>query len=304
MRLIKNIFISVLLIVSIGYLGYSFYGHFQKPCDKPLEYSIGKFSTQFGVSREDFKKYLAESEVVWEKTLGKDLFVYNPTADFKINLIYDQRQLETVQKQKTEFGLSAIENTFKKVDSQFNTFKNEYDKRVASHDRAIAVFESKEMAYEKEVIFWNSKGGAPKEKFEELERDRVYLNAEAVRLNEEVSTLNRLSNELNILLKERNSKAAEYNKVAENYNEKYNHGLEFNQAEYTGKEINIYQFNTKNNLILAMTHEFGHALGMKHVENPKSIMYYLTDSDTNTPLIPTPEDLIELNRVCQFLHKN
>jgi len=79
MKLVKNIFIPVILVLSFGYSGYFFYGYFQKPCDKPLEYSIGRFDTQFGVSGEDFKKYLAEAEVVWEKTLGKNIFIYNPT---------------------------------------------------------------------------------------------------------------------------------------------------------------------------------------------------------------------------------
>ena len=130
--------------------------------------------------------------------------------------------------------------------------------------------------------------------------ERLYLNTEATRLNTESVSINALTNELNKLLKERNIKAAEYNKVAESYNQKYNHNLEFNQAEYTGKEINIYQFSTKKDLILAMTHEFGHTLGMEHVENAKSIMYYLTGADTEISLVLSSEDLAELNRVCKI----
>src|SRR3989344_4310328 len=234
MKLLKNVLVSLFLVGSFGYLGYFFYQYSINPCDKGLKYSIGVFDNQFNVSKEDFKKYVAESEVVWEKALGRDIFVYEPEADFKINLIYDQRQLETVQKQKTEFGLSAIEDVFKKLDAEFSVFKNEYDRRVS---------------------------------------------------------INALTNELNKLLKERNIKAAEYNKVAESYNQKYNHNLEFNQAEYTGKEINIYQFNNKKDLILALTHEFGHALGMDHVENAKSIMYYITGTDTETSLVLSAEEV-------------
>ena len=139
-----------------------------------------------------------------------------------------------------------------------------------------------------------------KEKFEALEKERLYLNTEATRLNKESSSINILTSELNKLLKERNIKATEYNKVAESYNQKYNQSLEFNQAEYTGKEINIYQFNNKKDLILALTHEFGHALGMDHVENAKSIMYYITGTDTETSLVLSAEDLAELNRVCKI----
>jgi len=299
MKHLKNSLILLLVLVAFGYSGYFFYKYFQKPCDNVLKYSIGEFDNKFGISGEDFKKYLSESEVVWEKALDRDVLAYDPSASFKINLIYDERQFATVQKQKTEFGLSAIENVFKKLDVEFSLFKNEYDRRVSLYEKTQTSFEDRKDAYDQEVSFWNNKGGAPKEKYEDLEKERVYLNSEATRLNREASSLNTLTAELNKLLEERNSKAAEYNKVAENYNKKYNRGLEFNQAEYTGKEVNVYQFNTKSDLILAMTHEFGHALGMEHVENPMSIMYYITgSSNTNTTINPSNEDLVELNRVC------
>ncbi len=300
MKILKNTLLFFLIGAAFGYSGYFFYQYSLKPCDKQLEYSIGEFSSQFGVSREDFKKYIAEAEIVWEKALNRDVFVYNPEADFKINLIYDERQLTTTQKQKTEFGLSAIENVFKKLDLEFNVFKNNYDKRVSSYEQALILFEKRKLIYDKEISFWNNKGGAPKEKYEYLEEERLYLNAEAARLNIEASSINTLTKQLNTLLQERNIKASEYNRVAESYNQKYNDGIEFNQAEYTGHEINIYQFGAKKDLILAMTHEFGHALGMEHVENPKSIMYYLTGSNTETSSTLTPEDLIELNRVCEI----
>ena len=98
--------------------------------------------------------------------------------------------------------------------------------------------------------------------------------------------LNKETSQLNALLKERNLKAVEYNKIARSYNKKYGHGLEFNQAEYTDKEINVYQFGNRKDLILALTHELGHALGMDHVENPKSIMHFLTGANTTKSLLP------------------
>lgn len=296
----------ILLLVIIGSTAYFIYQKTLSPCDKPLEYSVGRFDLQFGLSEEEFKKYVFESEKVWEKALDKDAFIYNPSADFKINLIYDERQLATIQKQKTEFGLSAVEDIFKKLDSDFNIFKNEYERRISLYEQALASYDSRKSAYDKEVSNWNKKGGAPKEKFEALNLEREYLNAEAERLSREAVSINKLTLQFNTLLTERNLKASEYNKVAENYNRKYNGGLEFNQAEYIGNhytqegEINVYQFGNKKDLVLALTHEFGHALGLNHVENPKSVMYYITGVNvTNLPTL-SAEDLTELKRVCDM----
>lgn len=293
----------VSVIILLGLVGVSVYFIYQKtlgPCDRPLEYSIGRFDAKFGISKDEFKTYIAESEKVWEEALGKDIFIYNPDADFEINLIYDERQLATMQKQKTEFGLSIIEDVFKKLDIEFNTFKNEYDQRVSSYEQALALFKDRKSAYDAEVAYWNSRGGAPKNKYQSLETERQYLNTETEKLNSQTIIINNMARQLNILLKERNSKAVEYNKVAEDYNKKYNGGLEFNQAEYTGKKINIYQFGNKKDLILALTHEFGHALGVGHVENPKSIMYYITGVNIETSLTLSAEDLAELKRACKL----
>ena len=295
-RLLQYIF----LLILIGVSAYFIYQKTLGPCDKPLEYSISRFDTQFGISKDEFKSYIAESEKPWEKIIGKDIFVYKPEADFKINLIYDERQLTTVQKQKTEFGLSAVEKTFKELDAKFSAFKSEYEKRVSLHERALTLFKSRKSAYDAEVANWNSKGGAPKNKYESLEAERKYLNAEALGLNTETVAINNMTKQLNIFLEERNMKASEYNKIAGEYSKKYSSNLEFNQAEYTGKEINVYQFGNKKDLILALTHELGHALGMGHVENSESIMYYLTGINTETSLNLSVEDMAELKRACKI----
>jgi hypothetical protein len=303
----KKILKYTILLVVIGLLVYFIRQETLSPCQKTLEYSIDRFDTQFGISEEEFKNYIAESETVWEKTIGRDVFVYKSDAPFKINLIYDERQLETVQKQKTEFGLSAVEEAFKNLDSRFEIFKNQYEQRVSSYQIVFTEFERRKAIYDAEVENFNSKGGAPKNKYDALNEERQYLNSEAEKLNKEALVINAMTSELNALLKERNTKAAEYNRIAEEYNKKYNDGLEFNQAEYkTGDlstqagEINVYQFGNKKDLIFALIHEFGHALGLEHVDNPKSIMYYLASSNITVSPALSEQDLAELDRVCKI----
>jgi len=302
--MVKGIFmITTLAAAGVFY----WYTAVLSPCDKPLAYSIGQFDTQFGVSEETFKAKIKEAETVWETALGRDIFSYDPSAKFKINLVFDERQKVTVAKQKTEFGLSAVEETFKNLDSSFNIFKAKYEVRAAAYEGAKAAFNSRQSEYESKVNYWNGHGGAPAKEYTELQKESQSLQAEANSLNQEAAALNMMSRELNALLQQRNTAAEKYNKVAENYNQKYGHGLEFDQAEYVSEggfwpigKINVYQFGDTRDLTLALAHEFGHALSMDHVENPASIMYYLTESDTLGPLSPSAEDLAELKRVCRI----
>jgi hypothetical protein len=271
-------YISVIILLSlIGASGYFIYEKNLSPCQKTLQYGIGRFDTQFGISKTEFKNYLAESEAVWEKQIGRNVFEYNPAAAFKINLIYDERQLAIVQKQKEEFGLTEVENVFKQLDAEFASFKNQYDVKVADYERGLALYKKRKLS-----------------------------NAQIEELNAQAENLNNMTAQLKSLLAERNTKADEYNKIAENYNAKYNKGMEFNQAEYKSGgsltqagEIDVYEFKNKKDLILALSHEFGHALGLNHVENTESVMYYLTNSNANDPPVLSAEDLAELNKVCK-----
>lgn len=77
-------------------------------------------------------------------------------------------------------------------------------------------------------------------------------------------------------------------------------GEEFEEGKYIrdkdGTRIYIYAFQDKTELMRTVIHEFGHALGLEHTENPESIMYRSNNTSQNLSL--TKEDLAELAKVC------
>ena len=300
MKIFRYLLVSIIIFLSLGYAGYGLYQYNKNPCSGTIEYAVGRFDTEFGISREEFKKYLEESHAIWNKAIGKETFVYNEEALFKVNLIFDQRQIDTIQKQKTESGLSLVEENLRKIDEKLNIANASYKTRLERYELEIKVFENKQKEYEREVKYWNSRGGAPERDYNRLQNESIFLNSEATRLNNEASALNIVVAEINDLLKIRNQAAGDYNEVADLYNKKYGKGLEFNQAEYSNREINIYQFSGKKDLMIAMVHEFGHALGLDHVDDSNAVMYYLTGGNSEVGLELTEADLEELGRVCKL----
>ena len=67
-------------------------------------------------------------------------------------------------------------------------------------------------------------------------------------------------------------------------------------SDSEGTRIYIYAFQDKTELMRTLIHEFGHSLGLKHVENEDSIMYPKSNESQSIAL--SPEDVAELTKAC------
>ncbi len=294
-----GVFLNILLIFTIVLTGVII-SQQKTVCEKPLEYSLGEIDKKFNITKNDFLNLIANAETIWEEGINMELFVYNPEAEFKINLVFDERQQNTIIERRTRESLDKKGASYDRLTEEHETLKSSHDKRFKQYNTAVSLYETQLKEYNKEVAHWNKVGGAPKKEFNKLEQERLSLEKIAVELNKKTTELNFLNKQMNIIVDKINNFANKLNSDVSVYNNTFGKARVFDQGEYTGDRINIYQFDSTKDLRIVLAHEFGHALNLDHVENSTSIMYYLMENqDMESPFL-SDEDIGALKTECEI----
>ena len=266
-------------------------------CPVPLSYRLGELDDSFSLTREEAQIQITLATDVWEELAVRDLFVYDPAADFTVNFLFDTRQ-ETVNSE--EAGRVALDKQKQKNDEvvgQIQQLQTEYDALAENYEARVVTYEVRLDAHNQEVSTYNDRGGAPAVVFERLENEKRSLATEADSLNSTAQALNQLAQEIN-QLSERGSKIVDqYNRDVNEYNAEFGYAREFTQGDYQGDKINIYSFSTENELQKVLAHEFGHALGIDHIDDNSALMYYLMD-EPDSALILSAADETAYIAVC------
>lgn len=302
----KRFLTYIFFLGALGLFGYEFKGYFfpPSPCAEPIEYALGDFAPEFKITEEYFLDAIRDAEEIWEKARGQELFTYDPKAKgravLQVNLIYDYRQQATRELSRIGTALDENQESYDALRAEFDRLRRQYEKEKSALLADVASFRERQVAFEKEVSYWNSKGGAPEPKYDELEEERKDLEAEAGRLRLQEEDVNGMAGEVNDLVAEINKLAKKLNLAVEDYNavsgtrgETFEEGLYIQDG--TSRKINIYEFSDRAELVRLLAHELGHALDLEHVADPEAIMYELNKSEN---LVPTEADIAELQNKC------
>ena len=305
MVFLKNKFIipSVTISIAIVALGvYGFQKYFPLPCQSPINYSLGEVDPRFNISRDQVIKALKQTESIWETSIGKNLFSYSENGKLKISLIYDSRQESTIKLQQLGLNINEDKDTYDTLKIQYNSLLSNYNDQKSSLQVLIKNYDTAKAEYEKQAIYWNKKGGAPVNEYNKLTNDKLNLEELANQIKTLQTSITNLVGNINATANVLNRIAASLNLNVSNYNDiGATQETEFQEGVYkkdlNGEEIIVYQFDSYNKLVRVLAHEFGHALGLGHIDDPNSIMYKINQG---TNLLLTQDDLSALKTMCRI----
>ena len=243
------------------------------PCTIPLAYAIGTIDSRFGVTQDQVAKDAQSAAGIWNAAYGKNLYVYDPKAKLKINLVYDERQAEQVKLDQQLKDLESSKQSIQPTEEKYNSL--------------VADFQTRLKALNTQITYWNTHGGAPPDIYTQLITEQNSLKSE-------VSEINTLAQQLNKSTVDYNSGVDSLNQTVQDLNSIIQNKPEEGIYDPNQDLIELYVDVDHNEFVHTLAHELGHASGLGHDANAKSIMYPYTSQSTT----PTKQDLDSLKSLC------
>jgi hypothetical protein len=266
-------------------------------CPVPITYRVGSIDPAFNLTEAAVKGHLSVAESVWESAAGRDLFVYDEASEFAVDFVFDERQAsadsEFMQRQALDEKKAEHEMVFSTVE----TMQAQYQEISQGYQRRLDTYESNLTRYNNTVRTYNDQGGAPAEEFDQLQKDKRSLDRESSELSKQSDEINALAKEIGELSERGNQLVDSYNREVNEYNKQFGFTREFTQGDFTSERISIYKFSDTKELVTVLTHEFGHALGIGHVDGSSSVMYYLLENTSEVPVL-SEQDLAAFAAAC------
>lgn len=271
-------------------------------CTEPLSWKIGSLDPSFEIDKDLLKEIVAEAGNLWSKAVGKELLVYSDSGELEINLIFSDEQKSTNDEQRLSEQISQMRLKYYGYRIEYQKMEQEYQSKVKKYNNALSNYEQFVKEYKAEMTRWNNKSVLPKEVDDKLKDIRKNIDYWQTQEEIELDNLNAYIRQMQELSIELNDYADKVNELIHIYNKHYTDRKTFHQGVYIKaggrQKINIYQFEDLDKLRLVLAHEIGHALGLKHVGNPKSVMYFLMGNQSSGELRLTEEDVQAIRESC------
>ncbi len=271
------------------------------PCRSPLTYHVDVIDKRFNVSQEDAHKAVTDAVALWEKVSGHDLFEEKEDGTVTVQFVYDERQKIGQQLKDLGLKLDGSRKAYQQLEARYNQQRALFEQESASFKSQLAAYDKRRAAYDREIADLNTTG-ATQEDAARVADERRAIVAEAEKLQGKQAYINNLVKEVNILAEQLNTMAPEINGDVDTFNTVgSSRGEEFEAGNYVrdaqGRRIDVFVIDDQSQLTRILTHEFGHALGIPHVEDEKAVMYRL---NIGTDLALKRADIAALNEVCGF----
>lgn len=242
------------------------------PLDTRLRYQIAEVDPRFGMSKEQAIQLSKEAIQIWHDGTQKQLFVYDDKAKLKIKLIYDARQENYNAFKKTQQELDQEHSSNQRISGNLDVSKSSLEQMQQSLRQEQIQLRDEADYLNQQRISWSRIENEQGENRQRIEAQYQALKEKAQQLQHNIAYYNQMNAQYNQQVGQHNSSIERYNWNVMQAKNRFP-PREFHKGVFMGDQIQIYQFDTEDDLRLTLAHELGHALGLGHHADPEALMY-------------------------------
>lgn len=275
----------------------------ETPCTAPLTFRVGNVDERFSITRGELIGLMQDVAEVWSEAADTTVIAYDENGEISVNLVYAEvQQLSDREKQHRDrlehekVSIAVLENKYERMNRQ-------YEADVARYEEDSRNLQQQIDRMNEWVVQKNNEGGFNEQDFNQYENRKQEIDRIKQELAYREIMLEQKADELNEKVDFLNDRIEQKNKLVDEYNRMFTGVRKFTQGAYEwtadSRSINIFHFIDKDELRLVIAHEMGHALGIDHVQNPRSVMFELMGNQPRPGIELTEEDIQALRAVCQ-----
>jgi hypothetical protein len=260
----------------------------------PLKYRIGTIDSRFDLTKERLLITVQEAAGVWEAAAGRSLFVYDERATLPVNVVFSDAERRVIDARPFKDLVDATDKSYHDLLARYDAETPAFDSLNNAYAKAVQQYNFRLARYNNLVVQWNSAGGVPEEMMPEMNAKRALLDSLFAIVQKDSAALHTPMANRKALGDRIEDAAHAHNVAAAQYDGHFTVGKEFEAGTASSNEINVYVYQTLDELRLVLVHELGHALGFGHTKDSLSVMFpvLLKQNTEHIQLSPADLDLV------------
>ncbi|MSR23171.1 MAG: hypothetical protein EXR92_06495 [Gemmatimonadetes bacterium] len=280
-------------------------------CPAPVAWHITDLDERFGLTRIEAADAVRQAGMLWSSATGDPFLFPESVEGAPIRFVFDHRQERILERRERHAKLDSEARGIPEAEVELNRLREEHDRQREVLDILQMDFQGRWDENASTVAAWNQGGGAPPGELAHLAEVRNALEGEQASLAARAEALNELVGQVNRETERVNNMIAELNQAREAFQADASVPGEL-PAEYREsrrtfgpffvsltREIDVFQFDDRDELVLILARQLGYALGLKTSEVPGAVM----SPDTvrgpgEEPLRLDPSDEVQVQQLC------
>lgn len=239
--------------------------------NNPLRYRIASLDPRLNISSQQMIELSKQAAAIWEKETGQKYFIYDPKAEFVIHLVFDQRQIRSIKRSENLNLLEQEQQIWLHQNQQLQSLKENLAQSATQLELQKIEYQSNTQEYQKALQKFET-SRPNNHLFIKLQQQRQILQQQSTQLQTQVENHNQLIQQHHAEIEKSKQLHQQLKQSVATFNQTFKPQI-LHKGQFDGKQIFIYEFSSLDDLRLTLAHEFGHALGLKHTKDPKSLMY-------------------------------